>query len=658
MLDLIQNILRRFLAPSQDGVRLLFEQAPFGVAMVDTATGAVVSVNDNFASLVGRTASSLDQAPWSTLVRSVWQAGQTQAPDLFDQPPAAEGQVHQLLRTDDARIFAEISVFARLTDRRGQSVCVVMVKDVSKQVAAQAQLRVSEERLRVLTDSALDVVWTMSPMGELTYVSPAIEQLRGYTPEEAMKHTIDQTLTPDSQVVSLQYFVDVATAMQQGLPPPEFRSELEYWRKDGTRFWTEVLAFPLLGTDGSLVEILGVSRDISQRRLYEDSLRQARQRAEQANAAKTEFLAHVSHEIRTPMGAILALTDLALNTPLDDHQRDLLSKNKTAGRLLLGIINDILDLSKLEHGQLVLAQLPFDLRDVLQQVSDLVCDACVSKGLLYEVEIAPEVITHRLGDAQRLAQVLLNLVGNAIKFTAQGHVRVRVRCVPGDDDALRLEVQDTGIGLAPELQDKVFERFVQGDNEATRAQGGTGLGLSICQRLARQMGGDVGVQSQVGVGSTFWTMVRLPVSSEDKVQPSQSQDAVASDAVAGLHVLLAEDNLSMRGILKQLLELAGAQVSVAENGQVAVQMVKDRHCDLVLMDIQMPVMGGLEAARHIRKNLEHQTLPIVALTAGGFTEDRKRCLEAGMNDYLMKPFEYKDLIEVLQRNVPGWRVKA
>jgi PAS domain S-box-containing protein len=658
MLDLIQNILRRFLAPSQDGVRLLFEQAPFGVAMVDTATGAVVSVNDNFASLVGRTASSLDQAPWSTLVRSVWQAGQTQAPDLFDQSPAAEGQVHQLLRTDDARIFAEISVFARLTDRRGQSVCVVMVKDVSKQVAAQAQLRVSEERLRVLTDSALDVVWTMSPMGELTYVSPAIEQLRGYTPEEAMKHTIDQTLTPDSQVVSLQYFVDVATAMQQGLPPPEFRSELEYWRKDGTRFWTEVLAFPLLGTDGSLVEILGVSRDISQRRLYEDSLRQARQRAEQANAAKTEFLAHVSHEIRTPMGAILALTDLALNTPLDDHQRDLLSKSKTAGRLLLGIINDILDLSKLEHGQLVLAQLPFDLRDVLQQVSDLVCDACVSKGLLYEVEIAPEVITHRLGDAQRLAQVLLNLVGNAIKFTAQGHVRVRVRCVPGDDDALRLEVQDTGIGLAPELQDKVFERFVQGDNEATRAQGGTGLGLSICQRLARQMGGDVGVQSQVGVGSTFWTMVRLPVSSEDEVQPSQSQDAVASDAVAGLHVLLAEDNLSMRGILKQLLELAGAQVSVAENGQVAVQMVKDRHCDLVLMDIQMPVMGGLEAARHIRKNLEHQALPIVALTAGGFTEDRERCLEAGMNDYLMKPFEYKDLIEVLQRNVPGWRVKA
>jgi PAS domain S-box-containing protein len=498
----------------------------------------------------------------------------------------------------------------------------------------------------------------MSPLGELTYVSPAIEQLRGYTPEEAMKHTIDQTLTPDSQVVSLQYFVDVATAMQQGLPPPEFRSELEYWRKDGTRFWTEVLAFPLLGTDGSLVEILGVSRDISQRRLYEDSLRQARQRAEQANAAKTEFLAHVSHEIRTPMGAILALTDLALNTPLDDHQRDLLSKSKTAGRLLLGIINDILDLSKLEHGQLVLAQLPFDLRDVLQQVSDLVCDACVSKGLLYEVEIAPEVITHRLGDAQRLAQVLLNLVGNAIKFTAQGHVRVRVRCVPGDDDALRLEVQDTGIGLAPELQDKVFEGFVQGDNEATRAQGGTGLGLSICQRLARQMGGDVGVQSQVGVGSTFWTMVRLPVSSEDKVQSSQSQDTVASDAVAGLHVLLAEDNLSMRGILKQLLELAGAQVSVAENGQAAVQMVMDRHCDLVLMDIQMPVMGGLEAARHIRKNPEHQALPIVALTAGGFTEERERCLEAGMNDYLMKPFEYKDLIEVLQRNVPGWRVKA
>jgi len=660
MLDLIKSTFRRFFASKQDDWRLLFHQVPFGVAVVDAPTGTVRSVNGHFAQLMGCSPASLRQAPWSTLARSVLRPGETQAPEFFtQQPPATGSRVHQLLRSDGAQVFAEISVLATLADRHGQPLCLLMAKDVSEQVLAEEKLRVSEQRLRLLTDSARDVVWTMSPLGEITYVSPAIEQLRGYTPEEAMKHTIDETLTPDSQAVSLQYFGDVAAALQQGLPPPEFRNELEYWRKDGSRFWTEVLAFPVMGANGSLVEILGVSRDISQRRLYEDSLRQARERAEKANAAKTEFLAHISHEIRTPMSAMLSLTDLVLATPLDDQQRVLLNKSKSAGRLLLGIINDILDLSKLEHGKLELAQWPFDLRGVLQQVSDLVGDACASKGLQYLVEWAPEVHPHRLGDAQRLAQVLLNLVGNAIKFTERGHVRVSVRHAfsAAEHEHLRFEVQDTGMGLAPQLQAKVFEGFVQGDDAYTRAQGGTGLGLSICKRLAQQMGGDVGVESQVGTGSTFWFTVRLPLSHAGDDQKLDAQDLQAADQVQGLRVLLAEDNLSMRGILQQLLELAGAQVAVAENGLVAIQMLGEVRCDLVLMDIQMPVMGGLEAARRIRQNPAFHDLPIVALTAGGFNEDRDLCLEAGMNDYLMKPFEYKDLIEVLQRNAPSQRAQ-
>jgi CheY-like chemotaxis protein len=376
--------------------------------------------------------------------------------------------------------------------------------------------------------------------------------------------------------------------------------------------------------------------------------------AEKSNAAKTEFLAHISHEIRTPMSAILSLTELLLNTPLDDQQRALLMKSKSAGRLLLGIINDILDLSKLEHGKLELAQIPFDLHDVLQQVSDLVSDACAIKGLRYGVEIAPDVVMHRIGDSQRLAQVLLNLVGNAVKFTTHGHVQVSVRCLSGDasGEYLRFEVQDSGIGLAPPLQVRVFEGFVQGDNEHTRSSGGTGLGLSICKRLAEQMNGEVGVESQEGVGSTFWFTVRLPLSHADRV--ADAQDARVGQApasVLGVRVLLVEDNVSMRGILKQLLELAGAQVDTAENGQVASQMVNDTRYDLVLMDMQMPVMDGLEATRLIRRNPAHEALPIVALTAGGFNDDRSDCLAAGMNDYLMKPFEYQDLIQVLQRNV-------
>ncbi len=520
----------------------------------------------------------------------------------------------------------------------------------------EEQLRVSEQRLRLLADSARDVVWTMSPQGVVTYVSPAVEVLRGVTPEQAKLQSIDETLTPESRDAVLQYFAEVGAAVQQGKAPPQFRGDLEYWRNDGSCFWTEVLAFPVMSASGTLLEILGVTRDISQRRQYEDSLREARQMAEKSNAAKTEFLAHISHEIRTPMSAILASTELVLSTSLTAQQRTLLQKSKSAGRLLRGIINDILDLSKLEHGKLVLQHAPLDVNEVLQQVGDLVSDSCARKGLQYSAVIAPGVVTQRRGDAQRLTQALLNLVSNAVKFTERGHVRVTVSGCEGDasGECLRFEVQDTGAGLSPELQAKVFEGFVQGDNEQTRFHGGTGLGLSICKSLAQLMGGDVGVLSQVGVGSTFWFTVQLPLAPEGLRMPSADvPEAVMPRLAQALHVLLVEDNVSMRDVLQQLLAQAGARVDTAENGAVAVQRVNATPYDLVLMDMQMPVLGGLEATKIIRQNPAHQDLPIVALTAGGFNEDRERFFAAGVNDYLMKPFEYKDLIAALERNLPS-----
>ncbi len=411
-----------------------------------------------------------------------------------------------------------------------------------------------------------------------------------------------------------------------------------------------------MSASGVLLEILGVTRDISQRRQYEDSLREARQMAEKSNAAKTEFLAHISHEIRTPMSAILASTDLVLSTSLTAQQRTLLQKSKSAGRLLRGIINDILDLSKLEHGKLVLQHAPLDVNEVLQQVGDLVSDSCARKGLHYSAVIAPGVVTQRRGDAQRLTQALLNLVGNAVKFTERGHVRVTVSGCEGDvpGERLRFEVQDTGAGLSPELQAKVFEGFVQGDNEQTRFHGGTGLGLSICKSLAQLMSGDVGVLSQEGEGSTFWFTVQLPLAPEGLRMPSEDVPAAVMPRLAqALHVLLVEDNVSMRDVLQQLLALAGARVDTAENGAEAVQRVNATPYDLVLMDMQMPVLGALEATQIIRQNSAHQDLPIVALTAGGFNEDRERFFAAGVNDYLMKPFEYKDLIAALERNLPS-----
>ena len=656
MILALKNRLKRIFAPRDDRICMDLAQMPFGVLVVQAQTGQLLQVNERFASFVGRSPAALTQCDWAHLTAKPGaQDGPGFDGERFLSATAPSSVVMQsFIKPDGQEVHAELSLLTQRQAPNGQSVCILMVRDMAESLQAVEQLRVSEQRHRLLADSARDVVWTMSPLGQVTYVSPAVEQLRGITPEEAMQQTIDETLTPESRDVSLAYFQEVALAIQAGRVPQSFRGELEYWRKDGSRFWTEVLSFPLMGAQGELVEIVGVTRDISERRHYEDGLLRAREAAEKANNAKSEFLAHISHEIRTPMSAILSLTELLLSTPLDEQQREWLNKSKSAGHLLLGIINDILDLSKMEAGAVVLPRQPLYVQGVLQQVTDLVTDACALKGLAYAVQVDPQVPHTLLGDAQRLAQALLNLVSNAVKFTEQGGITVRVEHLgqEGAAEHLRFAVQDTGIGLSPEFQSRVFEGFVQGDNAQTRLHGGTGLGLSICKRIAQLMGGDVGVESVPGQGATFWMTVRLERPAGGDVSVAGVKDAsTASLDLQGLRVLLVDDNASIRDILTQLLTLAGVEVDTAANGRDALVRMTSSAYALVLMDMQMPVMDGLEATRQIRQDPKHRDLPIVALTAGGFDEDRERCLAAGMNDYLSKPFEYKKLLAVLARNL-------
>ncbi|PUE09275.1 hypothetical protein B9Z51_10280 [Limnohabitans sp. T6-5] len=656
MILILKNILQRFFPTRSSLSWLDLEQMPFGVVVVASESGRVLQVNERFARFVGRTRPALVQSCWSQLTAKPDQEGPAFDGDSFrassTETPVVMAQ--SFIKPDGLEVRAELSLLTKHMGSGGEAVFILMVRDMAESFQAQDQLRVSEQRHRLLADSARDVVWTMSPLGQITYVSPAVEQLRGITPEEAMQQSIDETLTPESRDVSLRYFQEVALAIQEGHVPQSFRGELEYWRKDGSRFWTEVLSFPLMGAQGELVEIVGVTRDINERRLYEDGLLRAREVAEKANKAKSEFLAHISHEIRTPMSAILSLTELLLSTPLNEKQHEWLKKSKSAGSLLLGIINDILDLSKMESGALVLPSLPLNVQDVLQQVTDLVTDACAFKGLGYEVWVDPKVPHALLGDSQRLAQALLNLVSNAVKFTEQGSISVRVEDLgqEGSTECLRFVVQDTGIGLEREFQSRVFEGFVQGDNAQTRLHGGAGLGLSICKRIAQLMGGDVGVESMPGHGSTFWMTVRL---ARGEMAGGPVSHAVDDPAVPvdfqGIRVLLVDDNASIRDILTQLLTLAGVDADTAANGREAMAKIQSSPYALVLMDMQMPLMDGLEATRQIRQDPQYRDLPIVALTAGGFDEDRERCMAAGMNDYLSKPFEYKKLLAVFARNL-------
>ena len=423
-------------------------------------------------------------------------------------------------------------------------------------------------------------------------------------------------------------------------------------RKDGHTFWVRLSARALDPQDlgkGSVALV----EDISEQRASMEAMAAARRLAEDAAHTKSAFLANMSHEIRTPMNAILGMANLLGRTDLAPKQRDYLQKIESSGRHLLGVINDILDFSKIEAGKLGIDRVEFALEDVLNEASALFFEALHSKGLELIIDMAPEVPRRLIGDPLRITQILVNYLNNALKFTEHGEIAIRARVAElGRDEALlRIEVADTGIGIEPEVRARLFRSFEQADSSTTRRFGGTGLGLAISKNLAGLMGGEVGVDSVPGQGSRFWFTVR--VGRRDGDAPEQlSAPAAATDEpadLAGARVLLVEDNLLNQEVASELLAIEGLVVDLAENGAVALRRVQQDSYDLVLMDVQMPVMDGIAATQAMRELPALRRLPIVAMTASVMDEDRERCLLAGMNDHLPKPIDPRQLRVVLRR---------
>jgi PAS domain S-box-containing protein len=537
-----------------------------------------------------------------------------------------------------------------------------MSRDVTERRQKEEELRQREERYRTIIENMAEGYWETDITGRYVFVNDRVVLAHGRSREQLLGMSNKQYM--DEENVS-----KVGKAFKQvyltGEPIRGFTFEIT--RGNGTKCINESSLSLIKDGEGNPVGFRGIARDITARVHAETELQHAKEAAESANRAKSEFLANVSHEIRTPMNGIIGMTELALDTDLAPQQREYLELVKASANSLLTLINDILDFSKIEAGKLDLDPVEFGLQESIDDCVRTLALRASQKGLDLLYQVQPDVPRILTGDPGRLRQILVNLIGNSIKFTNEGRILLSVEVDsenPASEDpgnaVLHFSLEDTGIGIPLDKQQLIFESFSQADGSTTRRYGGTGLGLAISARLVDMMGGRIWVDSHPGAGATFHFTARFGVAQEPAPLSALEQDASVCDpGPASLtdqpraYILLAEDNVVNETLAVRLLEKHGYRVAVARNGRQAVAACAREDFDLILMDVQMPELNGYEATSEIRKR-ELETgrhTPIIAMTAHAMKGDRERCLEAGMDGYLSKPINRAELFETIQSMV-------
>ncbi|MCX6625220.1 MAG: ATP-binding protein [Acidobacteria bacterium] len=509
---------------------------------------------------------------------------------------------------------------------------------------------VLEKRYHDLFENAHDVIYTHDLSGRLTSFNKAAERLTGYSQDEAKAmNRLDLTL-PERRLALRQWIDQLAGGSEVTTV------EVEVVSRSGRRSILEVNA-RLIHQGGKPLEVEAIGRDVTDRKRVEAELERARRGVETGARMKDQFLANMSHEIRTPLNGVIGLTALLLEGELRPQQREYLEMVKSSADSLMTLINDILDFSKIEAGKFQLDPVEFLFREYLAEAIRLIQLRALQKGIEMNMEVGGEVPQKVIGDPGRLRQVLLNLLGNAVKFTGQGKVLLSIGAEQRDlsSTLLHFVVKDTGIGILLEKQSSIFEAFSQADGSTTRQYGGTGLGLAICSQLVALMGGNIWVESELGKGSCFHFTARFNLPGGESEHHAEAAvvnepEATPPENSGHLRILLAEDNVVNQRLVQGVLERYGYSVTTAWNGLEVLRALERQPFDLVLMDVQMPELDGLEATGRIRRNeaaAGGPRLPIIAMTAHALIGDRERCLEAGMDEYISKPVRPADLLRVI-----------